>query len=211
MLLIASLGFGQDFDIRFERSSVDCDTREACYNVQLRPNGASEFNLAGQNYRLFWDASKATFLSGTSALGGQYTPYTEVQLVQNADASATNGLLDFEGTLGFLNYFMDLNDVQNGGIVLPAGQWTTTSEVCYTVTQEVIDNPNECVSVVFAREALTSQYATAYVEVSRWVQANSTTNSVGQTYIDLDSNSGDDACFDTACGCAAQAPTLSGN
>ena len=189
----------QNYDIRFNRTSINCSTRQVCYDVQLRPNGSTNFNLAGQNYRIYYNSSVASYQSGTSVLPSQYGAYTVVQDIQGANADAVNGALPFEATLGFLNYFMDLNDTQNGGIYLPAGQWTTTSNLCFTVTQETIDNPNVCVEAVWAREGLTDPYATAFVEVSRWVSTNNTTNSVGVIYEDLSSSSGDQACFNIAC------------
>jgi uncharacterized protein affecting Mg2+/Co2+ transport len=190
----------QNYDVRFNRTSVNCQTRQVCYDVQIRPNGSTPFNMAGQNWRIFWDATKATFVSGTSVLPTpMYTTYTEVQLVQNANADAKNGPLGFEANFGFLNYFMDLNDTNGGGILLPAGEWTTTSNLCFTVAQEVIDNPATCLEMVFARESLTSVYATAYVEVSRWVSSGVTTNSTGILYDDLNSSDGDQACFDVVC------------
>lgn len=200
---------GQDYDIRFNRSSVNCQTRTVCYDVQLRPNGPS-FNLAGQNYRIYYDGSKASWISGSSLLPSQYQGFTLVPNgnIQNVDASATNGLLSFDATLSFLNYGMDLNDTQNGGINLPTGQWTTTSNLCFTVTQDVVDNPNVCVEAVWAREALTSQYATAYVEVSKWLSSNNTTNAVPNQYIDLNASSGDQACLNIACA-PVSLPTIS--
>ncbi|MEZ4910140.1 MAG: Calx-beta domain-containing protein [Saprospiraceae bacterium] len=199
LLLIPFFVYSQNYDIRFNRSSVNCQTGQVCYDVQLRPNGSETFNLAGQNYRIFYNSSLASYVSGTSLLPSQYTGYTLVQDVQDANADAENGPLSFEATLGFLNYTMDLNDTENGGIVLPSGQWTTTSNLCFTVEPEVIDNPNVCLEMVWGRDGLTDGYATAFVEVSRWVSTNFTTNSIGILYDDLDSGDGDGACFNTAC------------
>ena len=190
----------QNYDVRFNRTSVNCQTRQVCYDVQIRPNGATPFYLAGQNWRIYWDATKATFVSGTSVLPTPlYTPYTQVQLVQNANADGVNGTLNFEANLSFLNYYMDLNNTVSGGILLPTGQWTTTSNLCFTVTQAVIDNPNTCIEMVFGRESRTAPYATAYVEVSRWLSAGVTTNSTGVLYDDMDATDGDQACFDVVC------------
>lgn len=206
--LILSLGLifmalvvtqGQNYDIRFNRSSVNCQTRQVCYDVQLRPVGVTVFNLAGQNYRIFYNSALASYISGTSSLPSQYGNYTLVQDLQHVDASTTDGPLSFEADLGFLNYGIDLNDTQNGGIILPAGQWTTTSNLCFTVTQEVVDNPNTCLEKVWGRDGLTNEYATAFVEVSRWLSTNNTTNALPNQYIDLNASSGDQACLDIAC------------
>jgi hypothetical protein len=193
--MLPIFALSQNYDIRFNRSSVNCSTGQVCYDVQLRPNGAGSFNLAGQNYRIFYNSALAGYVSGVSTLPGQYQGFTLVQDLQDVNADAVNGPLTFEATLGFLNYAMDLNDTQNGGIVLPANQWTTTSTLCFVVEPVVFSDPNTCLEFVWAREGLTDNYATAFVEVSRWVSANITTNSIGILYDDLNSLDGNQACF----------------
>lgn len=205
--LIFSLSFfciqmvvhAQNYDIRFNRTSVNCQSRQVCYDVQLRPNGSTTFNLGGQNYRIYYDASKASYISGSSVLPSQYGSFTLNQDIQNVNADATNGPLTFEATLSFLNYSIDLNDTQNGGIVLPANQWTSTSNLCFTVTNDVINNASTCLEAIWGRDGLTNTYGTAFVEVSRWVTSNNTTNSSGILYDDLNSGDGDAACFNIAC------------
>ena len=179
LLLLPLFALSQNYDIRFNRSSINCSSRQVCYDVQLRPNGPVNFNLAGQNYRIFYNSALASYVSGVSTLPAQYQGFTLVQDVQDVNADAVNGPLSFEATLGFLNYAMDLNDVQNGGIFLPENQWTSTSTLCFVVEQTVIDNPGTCLEFVWAREGLTDDYATAFVEVSRWISSNNTTNSMG--------------------------------
>jgi hypothetical protein len=189
----------QNYDTRFQLSTINCETQQVCYNVQLRPNGAGSFNLAGQNYRIFYNSSLAAYLSGQSLLPSQYGEYTLVQDVQGADASDMNGPLAFESTLGFLNYAMDLNDIQNGGINLPTNQWTSTSNLCFTVDADVLNSLESCLELIWAREGLTDIYATAFVEVSRWVSTNNTTNSLGILYDDLDVDDGASSCLVINC------------
>lgn len=189
----------QNYDTRFQLSMINCETQQVCYDVQLRPNGAVGFNLAGQNYRLFYNSSIAAYLSGQSLLPSQYGDYTLVQDVQGADASEIDGPLAFESTLGFLNYTMDLNDIQNGGITLTANQWTSTTNLCFTVEDDVLNSMESCFELIWAREGLTDEYATAFVEVSRWVSTNSTTNSLGIIYDDLDVDDGASSCLVINC------------
>ena len=119
LLLLPLFASSQNYDIRFNRSTINCSTRQVCYDVQLRRNGGVNFGLAGQNYRIFYDASLASYISGTSSLPAAYGAFSLVQDMQDVDASSINGPLDFEATLGFLNYAIDLNDIQNGGVFLP--------------------------------------------------------------------------------------------
>jgi len=199
LFLITSHLSGQNYDTRFELSSINCETHQVCYHVQLRPNGAGSFNLAGQNYRIFYNSSLASFISGQSLLPSQYGEYTLVQNMEGADASEMNGPLAFEATLGFLNFAMDLNDVQNGGINLPANEWTSTSKLCFTAVDEVLDNVDSCIELIWGRSGLTDVYATAFVEVSRWVSTNNTTNSLGILYDDLNSDDGASSCLVLNC------------
>ena len=189
----------QNYDTRFELSSINCSTKQVCYHVQLRPNGPGSFNLAGQNYRIFYNSALAAYSSGQSLLPSQYGEYTMVQNVQGANASEMNGPLAFEETLGFLNFAMDLNDTQNGGINLPASEWTSTSNLCFTVEAEAIENIDSCIELIWGRAGLTDVYATAFVEVSRWVSTNNTTNSLGIDYDDLDTGDGASSCLVLNC------------
>jgi Calx-beta domain len=199
LVLISIELSGQNYDTRFALSSINCETKQVCYHVQLRPNGAGSFNLAGQNYRIFYNSSLASFTSGQSLLPSQYGEYTMVQNVQGANAGEMNGPLDFEATLGFLNYAVDLNDTQNGGINLPANEWTSTSNLCFTVEYEVLNNINSCIELIWGRAGLTDMYATAFVEVSRWVSTNNTTNSNGIDYDDLGADDGASSCLVLNC------------
>jgi hypothetical protein len=191
----------QNYDIRLNLESVDCATNQVCYDVQLKRNGGVNFGLAGQNYRLFYDASLASYISGTSSLPAAYSAFSLVQDMQDVDASSINGPLDFEATLGFLNYTIDLNDIQNGGVFLPSdGSWMTTSNICFTVEEAVFNDQNTCMQVVFGRVGVTDLYGTAFVEVSRWISSNNTTNSLGILFDDLNASDGESACLGNSCG-----------
>src|SRR5690554_449813 len=105
LFLVSLCVSAQDYDIRFSRSSVDCETQQVCFDVQLKINGSGPFNLAGQNYRIYYNSALATYSSGSSLLPfPRYTHYTLVQDVSGSNASGT-GSLPFESNLGFLNYF----------------------------------------------------------------------------------------------------------
>ncbi len=189
-----------EYGIRLTFDSLDCINQTACFNVQLRNEDTTAWGLAGQNYRLYYDASLASWQSGVSVLPNTYQNFTLIQDLQDVDASATNSNLAFEGTLGFLNYTMDLTDLSNGGDSLPAdGSWVTTSQLCFTLEDSLLDNPSTCLEAIWARDTLTADYATSFVEVAQWVQADSTQMADGVFYDDLDSLDGNDACFNNLC------------
>ncbi len=194
----------QEYDIRFNIKSNDCDTRQICYDTQIRSADGQAWNLAGQNYRIFYDASMAAYLDGSAKRLLDPNQYSDILLtanIQNTDASAFPGDLPFKSTLSFLNYSVDLMNLTNGGADLPSdGEWISTTELCFEVTQEVIDNGSECLSLVWARMGKTDGIATAFVEVSQWVAANSTTEAITREFDDLDAEDGDGSCISELCG-----------
>ena len=194
------------YDIRFALDGVDCENRTVCILTQLRSADGQAWNLAGQNYRLFYDGSKADYItnSGESMLPvTQYSAFPDperMQDVQAQDASNFGFDLPFAETLSFLNYSIDLMNLTSGGVNLPAsGEWITTSKLCFEVTQDVIDEPSTCLNLVWARTGLTDTYATAFVEVSHWVEANVTTEAEPNEYDDLDATDGSGACLSSFC------------
>ena len=176
---------------------MNCDERTICYEVQLRSSNGGSWGLAGQNYRLYYDATLATFRNGSSNLSNAYNGYAESQHVPGADASSVGGGLAFENNVGFLNYGIDLKEEGAGGITL-SNTWVPTSTLCFDINEQAMNN-GECFSLVWAREARTRAYFDAYVEVSEWQGPNQTTRAVGNTYDDLSDNDGDSACFAAAC------------
>lgn len=193
----------QEFDVRFLFDGLDCETNTVCYAVQVRSSDGQTWNLAGQNYRIFYDGSQASYISGSleSLLpAAQYSSPLVTGDQQNVDASAFPGDLPFEETLSFLNYSIDLMNLSNGGINLPSsGEWVSTSMLCFAVPQSTIDEGSACLNLVWARMGRTDSYATAFVEISQWLSTNSTAEAIGDIYDDLDANDGADACLSTFC------------
>ena len=203
IFLISSLIFNllsqSTYDIQFVLNNIDCNSNIVCYDVQLRSNNGTPWGLAGQNYRLYYDASLSTYQSGLSSLGIDYQNFTLVQHVQNEDAGGM-GSLPFESNLSFLNYSIDLNSTSLGGVNLPSdGSWLTTSQLCFSVQAALLDNPNNCFEAVWARGGLTDAYATSFVEVSEWVTTDSTRMATGMDYNDLDSSDGESSCLANSC------------
>jgi hypothetical protein len=192
-----------DYNIRMVLDTVNCIENTFCYEVQLSSANGFAMNLAGQNYRLYYDGSKMSYLSGTSLLPvPTYTNYTLAQIIENQDASATNGALSFEANLSFLNYSMDLNDLVNGGVILPEnGSWVGTSELCFNAAFDLSDAPLTCIEAVWARTGLTDPYATAFVEVAKWVGVNNTVMAIGSMYDDISLSDPENVCNSTLCLC----------
>ena len=204
LLSINSLWAIQEFDIRFDFKSISCDGRQVCYDTQIRSADGQAWNLADQNFRIFYDASMASYVSGSAKSLLESSQYSDVLItadIQNVDASGFPGDLSFQSTLSFLNYSIVLEALSSGGINLPAnGDWVSTSELCFDITQELIDNGSECLGLVWGRSGKTDGIATAFVEVTQWLEANSTSEAIPNIYDDLDADDGNNSCISPFCG-----------
>lgn len=165
-------------------------TKQACYEIQLASAQAADFNLAGQNYRLYYDASSLQYneeASKSLLSPAQYTAAITKDNLFNIDASGI-GVLPFESHLAFLNIGIDLSDVENGGLNLPASQeWQSSMQICFDVLQQ--SETNELTykkEIYWARVALTDAYATAFVEIAEWVAPNETQAAIAENYFDVD-------------------------
>ncbi len=205
LLLVTQTAISQrSYDIRFVLDTLDCNANTVCYRTELRSADGQAWNLAGQNYRIFYSGSMAEYIDD-SALSllpeSQYLlDLLQVQDAQHVDASDFGFDLGFADDLSFLNYSIDLMSLGTGGKVLPGdGEWIPTSKLCFDIPPEATTDPNLCLELVWARMGRTDDYATAFVEVSQWVQTNSTTDAVTNIYDDLDSQDSEGACLAFEC------------
>ena len=195
----------QEYDIRFSISQTECETRQMCYYTQIRSADGQTWNLAGQNYRIYYDASMASYVEGSAKRSDELDPnqYSDILLTadhQDADASAFPADIPFKATLSFLNYSVDLMNLTNGGKdLLASGEWVSTTEICFEVTEEVLEEGSECLGLVWARMGKTDGIATAFVEISQWEKANTTTEAFAREYDDLDAEDGDASCLTRLC------------
>ena len=108
LLLFPSMLLAQTtFDIRLAEVNNN-RTDEICYQVSLASSTATSWNLASQNYRLYYDTEVLAFKEGTSLLGDDFQDFTLVQAKEEVDAGGVEGCLHYAYSLGFLNYSLDL-------------------------------------------------------------------------------------------------------
>lgn len=153
---------------------------KSCYNIQLAAADGIDFNLAGQNYRLYYDASKLNYASSTNLLSQEVYDDFQVKDYKSQDNTQGVGNLPFSNKIGLLSISMDLKEVEKGGKILSSlGTWENTCQVCF----DKVNNEEEG-KLIWAREELTSNYATAYVEVAEWVGQNDTEPAIVDQYED---------------------------
>jgi len=163
---------------------IQNNTNKSCYNVQLATADVSQLNLAGQNYRMYYDAANLKYANSQLLL--PEAEYANFEIKNLVGQGSTQGLgqLPFEEKVGLLSISVDLEDPKTIGTVLDAeGTWLSTCRVCFDKISSNSDE--ELASIIWARPTLTAKYATAYVEVSEWVKENSTIPAIPEQYEDM--------------------------
>ena len=158
----------------------------SCYDIQLASADGVGFNLAGQNYRLYYDAEQFRFnpeKMSSRLIEYQYSPLIIKDNLMDIDATGL-GVLPFENHLGFVNLGTDLDDLAEGGITLPAsGEWVSTAQICFDYVGATAATPK--MQIVWARAELTALFATAYVEIAEWMAPFKSQPAEGVDFRDL--------------------------
>ena len=166
--IIVSTTFGlfaqEKLEIRLVPTNVSESADVLCFDTQFKNISDHNIVLADQNYRMFYDALQLKLIDGRMKSFLPKTSYEEIDLNQslhNIDARGY-GDLKFGQNLGFINYTIKMTDEKDDAITLPAfSPWMSTSNLCFQAND--VMGP---VNIVWAREGLTSGYATAFTEIS---------------------------------------------
>lgn len=138
-------------DLRLDEVSFEQDKQ--CFNVDLRSPYGEDIRLAGQNYRLFYNASRVQFAEGSERSALKHTAYTELDILHNI----TNNI-------GFLSISVDGRELNDDVVILPrTGEWITTCNVCFQT-----DNSKDF-DLTWARMNKTAHFASASVAFSEWI------------------------------------------
>lgn len=171
----------QSVAVVMERTEINIEDEKVCFELKIINLSNQNIVLAGQNYRLLYNSSEILIdLANTMSLlpTPTYTDLTIVSTVENVDASHIMGPLAFESTMGFFNFFIDLNDFLNGGITIPAGGEVSVAKICFDIISldDII-----CLDIIITEDGETNLYLPVFTSISLWE------NSSQQITADVDS------------------------
>jgi hypothetical protein len=93
--------------------------------------------------------------------------YSQLQMVDHIEGSQpdiSDSLL-IKGKLGFVNFRIDLIDSQHGGKRFMSSEgWTRVALLTFDVKKR-----DQTIKLIWAQPEMTSQIATAFVEISQWI------------------------------------------
>ena len=156
IILAVSLSpvFGQSkVDLRLIQQSHQAN--KSCYDMEMRSPFKENIDLAGQNYRVFYDAQKARVIKSS---------------VQNYVSRESYGPLEVivteQDDIGFLSLSVDGKAYNEHTLTIPNdGSWIKVASACF---QSIL---NEDYDIVWANER-TAQFASAQVALSKWETEN---------------------------------------
>jgi hypothetical protein len=211
-LLFLSTGVNaqsNDWNIQFNQSFLNCLSNQVCYDVELQSASPSDWALADQNYRFFFDGDLMTVTSVTSLLPPEF--YSEADIDQNMKISgqgqeSASPLDDIDGNLGFLDFTIIETDKSNpqAATQLLTGFYTPTVKICFDIAAAAITD-NNCLSIYHSRPATAGGITNQYTVFSENDAPGSTIATGSIFYDDLTTSSGEEACLYLSCDTCASA------
>lgn len=149
-------------EIMWGQVATATEDSEVCYLIQIKSVDAEDNHLKGQNYRFYYNASQLRFVRQSAESLLPRAGYQDLKVVQhfyNSNASGF-GSLDFDATLGFVN--LSIGDLADSDVRQElTREWQPTAQLCFKKNKNL-----SSYDLVWARENLTSGYATAYTQLS---------------------------------------------
>lgn len=140
-------------------------------DIEVRSTNSS-ISLADQNYRLYYDADQLILDETSLRSVMPRSQYGTIVLTEHIRGIENDGSRsDLQGDLGFINFSVELTDISKGGYLLsPSSSWTKVAQLDFKKLQSL-----DHYHLMWAEESTTTQYATAYVQMTEWISSRSST------------------------------------
>lgn len=151
-LIIGSALMAQKpIDLKLTLKSVQA--RQSCYDISVKTGSSDPIKLAGQNYRIFYDADNLNFLKSATQSALDPRSYS-APMINDTDQ---NGI-------GLLSISIDGHKLTDETITLiDEDQWMKTMSICFGHESNLRLHPT------WADNERTSHLATAEVAISEWL------------------------------------------
>lgn len=159
---------GQNATLSIEYHAISA--RSYSVHLLLKSDPNSNFNLADQNYRIFYNAESVKIFDETLKSKLDRALYSNANLVEKYkfDLSYSKSKIANATQLGLLNFDVGLLCPEKGGLVIK-DQWTEviSFEIMVTADFEISD-------LIIAQEGITNELATAFTQFSEWLGSYNT-------------------------------------
>lgn len=137
-------------DVRLNQVSLE--TKQSCYSIDMRSPYGEAIDLAGQNYRVFYDAAKAELIKESIDVKLSEKSYSKVDIINTT-----------QNDIGFLSLSIDGRKHNDQTMTIDhKGNWSEIATVCFDHTS------SDYFDLIWADEK-TENFASATVALSEWV------------------------------------------
>ncbi|MFT6807165.1 MAG: hypothetical protein ACJA01_000383 [Saprospiraceae bacterium] len=160
-------------EVRLSHNSIVKDQMALYVDVEIR--ATDRMNLAGQNYRVYYPSDIVSVDSKGSSSKLSHKKYSPLRFsnVLEHIKSRDHGNIEFDQDLGFVNFYVELLDLKSGGEVIDNNDgWVKMATLKFNLKKEI-----ESLEMLWGREGLSENYATAFVQIAEW-QENMNTRDV---------------------------------
>ncbi len=155
-------------DLRLHAVSFDAVDGAMYVDVQLRYDQSGQFVLGGQNFRLFYNSESLVLDAESSTSRLPKKLYSALNIVENHEGINADEVnqVSFDDDMGYVNLSIDLKANEQGGIVMRrSDEWIAVARLKFNIKEARDDY-----QIVWGRLGKTDKYATAFVEVSEWIE-----------------------------------------
>ena len=163
LMIWANMGYA-NIEVRFVALTSSSSSSHQVVEIEIR-NTSEDVILADQNYRFYYDADK--MLLDESSLKNilptdKYAPIILTEHVR--DIYSDHIVEELDGELAFINFSIELLDAKNGGLMVnSSNRWMKVAQLEFEKLVTTDHYP-----IIWARDGLTDQLATAYVQMTEW-------------------------------------------
>lgn len=185
-----------EWNIRLKKTQTNCDSRTACFNIEMQSANSNSWALGDQNYRLFFDGDLMTVSSVNSLL--PITGYSAATIGQNVKITgrgqeAASPLDDIDDHLGFLDFTIIQNDKSNpaNAFQIIPNSFRPIAEICVDVDVSLSEIPgqNQCLAFYTSRSETVGGITNQFTVISENDAPGSTTSTSDNNFEDFNCNS----------------------
>ena len=153
LVLCTFLSGQKQVDIMLKAAGQEADIR--CFDIMLRSPGGHDIDLAGQNYRIFYNADQVSFIPDRISRSMDNKTYSQIDLINTEDQN-----------IGFISMSIDGKALTEDVITLNRdASWKQTMNICFALKSD------QGYNITWANAKKTSLFATAEVAMSEWLNA----------------------------------------
>jgi len=183
--------FAQTFTTDIINPVVNCEESIVCYDISLITN-STDFELGSYNLKFLYDCSLLDYIEGSANIDNLSAPYSFSSELEQCTNASGLGSLDFESTLGYLQFAIDYTPSTAEDIT--SSPFNILQNICFEIQDaSILNDPEECFDLIWLNSQTRENYINSVTSIQGDNVALDVENSI---YIGLDS---DTNCFITDC------------